>query len=90
MPSTGAALHYNLPYWNASRRLDVLVSSVGKACSMYQFRLSNGSAGQEIHVSIILAMAGMAAAVLRFLLLAYMFVRSRLGHFEDRIKASGR
>jgi len=41
-------------------------------------------------VSIILAVAGMAAAVLLFLLLAYVFVRSRLGHFEHRIKTSGR
>jgi len=41
-------------------------------------------------VSFILALAGMAAAVLLFLLLAYVFVRSRLGHFERRIKTGGR
>jgi len=47
-------------------------------------------ATQETDVSFIFALIGMAAAVLLVLLLACVFVRSRLGPSERRIKTGGR
>jgi hypothetical protein len=37
-------------------------------------------------VPFLLVLAGVVAALLLVLLLAYVFVRSRLGHYERRIK----
>jgi hypothetical protein len=34
----------------------------------------------------VVAVAGVAATLLLFLLLAYVFVRSRLGHYDRRTK----